>query len=129
MQKKFKELRMFIICFILFIIFIVYATVSFIQKNIPHAIGALLLSSIALLLMLGRYKLILFDDCMIIYEWKVLAMLPSVIEYKDIQSVEMKTNHHIIIQHKRKSHIYVFHAHQFIETYNEMNKINHLEGE
>lgn len=123
MQKKFKEYRMFIACFILFIIFIVYASLSFIQKNTMHTIGALLLSSIALLLLLTRYQNILFDDMMIIYEWKVIAMLPVVIEYKDIQSIKKHSKHHIVVHHKRKSHIYVFNSDLFLQTYEDIRKV------
>ena len=55
---------------------------AFMQKALPQAIGCLLLSLIALLLMTARYKIILFDNEMMIYEWKVAAMLPTLIPYQ-----------------------------------------------
>lgn len=85
-------------------------------------IAMILFSLIALVLLLGRYKMVLFEDCMIIYEWKYLAMLPTMIEYQDIQSIEKKSKHHILIQHQRITHIYVFDSDLFIKTYLDLKK-------
>lgn len=79
-----------------------------------------MLSLIALFLLLFRYKMVIFDDVMVIHEWKVFAMLPTAIEYKDITNIEMKSKHHIIIEHPKKSHIYVFNAQAFMDAYNEL---------
>lgn len=87
-----------------------------------QAIGAFFLSIIALFLILGRYKMILYDDMMMIYEWKVAAMLPTMIEYKNIQSIEKQSKHHVIIFHNRKSHVYVFDSETFIQAYDSLRK-------
>ena len=85
MMKKFKEYRTFLFCLFLFIILMILSLYAFMQKALPQAIGCLLLSLIALLLMTARYKIILFDNEMMIYEWKVAAMLPTLIPYQNIQ--------------------------------------------
>lgn len=122
MKKKFSELRMFCLCMIMCIVFIIAAIYFGMQSLKPQMIGALLLSMIALSLALLRYKIIVYEDMMIIYEWKVIAMLPTLIEYKDIHSIEKKSQHHIIINHQHKNHVYVFNSDRFIETYQNMQK-------
>ena len=92
------------------------------QKALPQAIGCLLLSLIALLLMTARYKIILFDNEMMIYEWKVAAMLPTLIPYQNIQSIQKKSKHHIIVEHQKTSHIYVFNSDAFLEAYNDFTQ-------
>lgn len=123
MKKKFRELRMFCLCMIMFIVFMIAAIYFGIHHLKPQMIGALLLSMIALSLVLLRYKMIIYDDMMIIYEWKVAAMLPTMIEYKNIQSIERKSKHHVVITHLHKSHVYVFNSDQFIDAYQNMKKI------
>ena len=115
-NKRFKELRMFIFCIILFIIFTTIALICFINNDMKRAVIMLVLSFVALTLLLGRYNIMLFDDSVILYEWKILAMLPINVEYKNIKSVEMKSNHHVVIKHRKKSHVYVFNALKFVES-------------
>ena len=115
-NKRFKELRMFIFCVVLFIVFTVVALICFINKDVKRAIIMLVLSFVALTLLLGRYNIMLFDDSVILYEWKVFAMLPINVEYKYIKSIEMKSNHHVVVKHKKKSHVYVFNALKFVES-------------
>lgn len=126
MKKKFKEYRMFLVCLFVFMAFLGVAIYCGIEGRKMQMIGALMLSFIALFLLLLRYKIVLFDDVMMIYEWKIAAMLPTIIEYKDIQSIEKKSQHHVIIQHKRTSHIYIFNSDLFISTYESLkNEMSH----
>lgn len=76
----------------------------------------------ALTLCIGRYNLILFDDSMILYEWKILAMLPVLVNYSDIQSITQKSKHHAVVEHKKKTHVYVLNAERFIKSYEELKK-------
>lgn len=122
MQKKFKEYRMFIVCLLLLFFFIGMGIYCFMIGEKIKMIAMILFSLIALVLLLGRYKMVLFEDCMIVYEWKYLAMLPTMIEYQDIQSIEKKSKHHILIQHQRITHIYVFDSDLFIKTYLDLKK-------
>ena len=115
-NKKFKELRMFIVCILLFLVCSSIALICFINKDIKKAIIMLVLSFVALTLLLGRYNIILFDTSVILYEWKIFAMLPINVEYKEIKSVEMKSSHHVVIKHNKKTHVYVLNAMKFIEN-------------
>ena len=122
MMKKFKEYRTFLFCLFLFIILMILSLYAFMQKALPQAIGCLLLSLIALLLMTARYKIILFDNEMMIYEWKIAAFLPVLIPYQNIQSIQRKSKHHVIIQHQKTSHVYVLNSDQFINAYQKISK-------
>ncbi len=122
MSKKFREYRMFFICLILFIIFICVGIISLLNHHTGPMIGSFLLALIALLLLLFRYKMVLFDDMMMIYEWKVAVMLPTIIAYKDIHAIEKKSKHHLIITHQHVSHVYVFDSDLFLSTYQSFNK-------
>lgn len=126
MEKKFKEYRMFLVCLSLFVIFVSLSIYCLLLQHKPQALGAGLLSLIALFLLILRYNMVLFDDMMMIYEWKVAAMLPTLIEYKDIKKIYAKSAHHVVIEHGNKSHIYVFNSKEFINTY---EKICKVEGE
>lgn len=121
-NKKFKELRMFIFCMLLFLTFTTIALICFLSKDMKKAIIMLVLSFVALSLLLGRYNIILFDQSVILYEWKILAMLPINVEYNDIQSVEIKSNHHVVVKHKKKTHVYVFNALKFVESLEKKRK-------
>lgn len=115
-NKRFKELRMFIFCIVLFLVCTSIALICFLNKEMTRAIIMVVLSFVALTLLIGRYNIMIFDDSVILYEWKILAMLPINVEYKNIKSVEMKSNHHVVIRHKKKSHVYVFNALKFVES-------------
>lgn len=122
MGKKFKEYRMFILCLIIFMVFLGIGIFSFLNHKQIQMIGAMMLALIALFLLLLRYKMVLYGDMMMIYEWKVAAMLPTLIEYKDIQSIEKKSKHHLVITHQRVSHVYVFDSDLFLSTYHSLKK-------
>lgn len=121
-MKRFKELRMTIVCFIIFIGMIILSIVSMRNHQKLQMIIALLCSFIALMMLITRYKIVLFDDMMMIYEWKAIAMFPALIKYEDIKNVEIKSTYHLIVEHKKKSHIYVFNSQKFLEAYNEVRK-------
>lgn len=122
MIKKFKEYRTFLLCLILFVFFMIFGIYAYMQKNIPQSIGGFLLGFIAFVLMSTRYKIVLFDDEMMIYEWKIAAFLPVLIPYQNIQSIQRKSKHHVMIQHQKTSHVYVFNSDQFIDAYQSMTK-------
>lgn len=79
-----------------------FKSLCFYAKALPQAIGCLLLSLIALLLMTARYKIILFDNEMMIYEWKVAAMLPTLIPYQNIQSIQKSLSIILLLSIKKQ---------------------------
>lgn len=117
MNKKISELRMLIINIILLISFLSYALFQLYNGNKIGMIGGLCMTFIAFVLCFFRYKMVIYKDMMVIYEWKIAAMLPSLIMYEDIKTIEIKSKYHMIIEHKYKSHIYVLNTKKFMETY------------
>ena len=122
MIKKFKEYRTFLLCLILFVFFMIFGIYAYMQKNIPQSIGGFLLGFVAFVLMSTRYKIVLFDDEMMIYEWKIAAFLPVLIPYQNIQSIQRKSKHHVMNKKKKTSHVYVFNSDQFIDAYQKISK-------
>lgn len=121
-MKKFNDLRMTIVCGILFIGLSLLALFSYLSNDKIRLIIALIAAFISLFMMIAKYKDILFDDMMIIYEWKVAAMLPVIIKYEDIKEINVSSKHIVQIIHKKKSKAYVFNAYQFLETYHKLKK-------
>ena len=121
-MKRFKDYRMFWVILVLFGFFIGTGTYSLLIGNKLPAIGCFLLATIAFFMTIVRYKNILMDDTMMIYEWKIMAMLPTMIEYKDIQSVEKIGKHRLVVKHKKESYVYVFDSDAFIDTYQQLRQ-------
>lgn len=107
---------------ILLFVFLSYTIIQIINHNMLGVIGGGSISLIAFILCAFRYKHVLYNDMMIAYVWKIAAIFPILIEYKDIQSIEVKSKYHVIIKHKYESHIYVYDSKKFIETYENMKK-------
>lgn len=121
-MKKFKDLRMTIVCAVLFLGLSILAVISYINEDKLRVIVALIAALASLIMMITKYKNILFDDMMIIYQWQIAAMLPVVIKYEDIKEVSVKSKHIAVIEHKKKSKVYVFDAYKFLEAYHELRK-------
>lgn len=122
MEKKFKEYRMFLLCLAMFVVFVGAGISNLLNKNMPRFIAMAIFAFIDLTLILGRYNIILFDDSMILYEWKLAAMLPIVVDYNDVKNVEKKSKHHLIVEHKKKTHVYVFDSDKFINTFHDIQE-------
>ncbi|MCD8027879.1 MAG: hypothetical protein LUF02_04285 [Erysipelotrichaceae bacterium] len=124
MKKSFKEFRMTIVCLLLFILCLVLALYCGMNHQMRRMIIALVLSSIALLLITTRFKMIFFDDGVMIYQWRILTLLPSFIDYKDIISMEKISKHKVIIHHTHDTAVYLFNSDAFIEAYKLVNYEN-----
>lgn len=124
MKKSFKELRMTIVCFILFILCLALALYCGMNHQTRRMIIALVMSSIALLMMTTRFKMMFFDDGIMIYQWKIMALLPSFIDYKDIKSMEKISKHKVLIHHNNDTTIYVFKSDAFITAYQQVSHEN-----
>lgn len=116
-MKKYKEFRMTLL---LLVIALVMAGISLYCGMIgqrSRLIIGLMIAAMMLILALTRYNLTLEDTCMLIYEWKIIAMLPVIIDYQDIKAVEALGSHKVKITHKVISYVYVFQAADFVEQY------------
>lgn len=121
-MKKFKDLRMTIVCGVLFVGLSILSIISYLNEDKLRMIVALIAAFASLMMMITKYKNILFDDMMIIYEWQIAAMLPVVIKYEDIKDIKVKSKHIAVIDHKKKSKVYVRDAYKFLEAYHELRK-------
>ena len=59
----------------------------------------------------------IFNDSMMIYEYKGIGILPALVDYKDIKDVELISKHKIKIKHRTSSTLYILNAQEF---YNEL---------
>lgn len=113
-MKKFKELRMTIIM----MVFLVAAmTMALIRLMAGEMITAMILMGIALILSMMSafsYTLIIDNDFVLIYEFKYGLILPTMIDYTDIQSIKQISRFKAEIIHQKKSVVYLFNAEKFV---------------
>ncbi len=111
---KYRETRMLAITSLIFIIvngLVVYALIN--QNKMQIALG-LILSFSSLLLLMTRYKMAIFNDSVMVYELKGLAILPVLIEFDKIESLELVGRHRLDIRHGRRlSKIHIVDAVRF----------------
>lgn len=125
---KYKEFRMLIFLSLFFFV-ITGACIYFaIQHNNTKVIVGIILSFTVLMLLIGKYNMKIFNDSILIYELKIIGILPSLIEYQDIKEIELLSKHKIRITHKNISNIYVLDAKSFYEevstAYNKNTNLN-----
>ncbi|MCD7948764.1 MAG: hypothetical protein LUG12_00695 [Erysipelotrichaceae bacterium] len=125
MKKSFKEFRMTLVCAILFILCLALALYCGMNHQMRRLIIALVLSFIALMMLTTRFRMIFFDDGIMIYQWKIMTMLPSFIDYKDIESMEQLSKHRVLIRHHLDTVVYVFNSEAFIEAYMQVKHEDH----
>lgn len=110
---KFKELRLVIICLIAFLGMVVLTFQAILLKDTSRIILTLVFSFLAITMVLSRFNMCLFNDYMLIYEYKIIGILPTIIEYKDVKAVKVLSKHKIEIKHLKTSYVYVFNAKKF----------------
>lgn len=120
MEKKFREYRMLLVCIFLFVIFLSAFLYYMMIHEKVKMIAMILFVFITSMLLLFRYKMVLFNDAMVVYEWKVFALLPVMIEYKDISSIEKVSKHRVKVHHQHITYVYVVDAQKFVDAYQEM---------
>lgn len=110
---KFKELRLVIICLIAFLGMVVLTFQAILLKDTSRIILTLVFSFLAITMVLSRFNMCLYNDYMLIYEYKIIGILPTIIEYKDVKAVKVVSKHKIEIKHLKTSYVYVFNAKKF----------------
>ena len=117
-MKKYKDFRVTI-----FMIIIVPAllALSIYSKVVWHSqmrfVLALIMTITIALICLAGFNIHLYSDIIMIYTWKYIAMLPEMIEVKDIKSIQAVSKHKIKIVHKYISYTYVSNREEFMENY------------
>ena len=114
---KYKEFRMIIFSIIMFVLisgaFVYFA----IDHNKSKVIIGLILLFVLLSIITTKYNMKIFNDSMMIYEYKGIGILPALVDYKDIKDVELISKHKIKIKHRTSSTLYILNAQEF---YNEL---------
>ena len=114
---KYKEFRMIIFSIIMFVLISGACVYFAIDLNKSKVIIGLILLFVLLSIITTKYNMKIFNDSMMIYEYKGIGILPALIDYKDIKDVELISKHKIKIKHRTSSTLYILNAQEF---YNEL---------
>lgn len=112
---RYKEFRMLIISVVLF--FVVIATTVYFAMihNQSKMIIGIILSFVVLMMLTTKYNMRIFNDSMMIYEFKGIGILPALIDYKDIKEVKLVGKHKVIVKHRKVSTLYILNAQDFYD--------------
>lgn len=114
---KYKEFRMIIFSIIMFVLISGACVYFAIVHNKSKVIIGLILLFVLLSIITTKYNMKIFNDSMMIYEYKGIGILPALVDYKDIKDVELISKHKIKIKHRTSSTLYILNAQEF---YNEL---------
>ncbi|MDD3026958.1 MAG: hypothetical protein PHI41_02790 [Erysipelotrichaceae bacterium] len=112
---KYREIRMLLVTSLIFIMvngLVVYALVN--KNKMQIALG-LIMSFSSLLLLATRYKMAVFNDSVMVYEFKGVAILPVLIEFDKIERLELVGKHRLNIVHGTTTKVYIVDATRFID--------------
>ena len=116
-MMKYKEFRMIIFSIIMFVLISGAGVYYAIDHNKSKVIIGLILLFVLLSIITTKYNMKIFNDSMMIYEYKGIGILPALVDYKDIKDVELISKHKIKIKHRTSSTLYILNAQEF---YNEL---------
>ena len=92
---KYKEFRMIIFSIIMFVLISGACVYFAIDHNKSKVIIGLILLFVLLSIITTKYNMKIFNDSMMIYEYKGIGILPALVDYKDIKDVELISKHKI----------------------------------
>lgn len=110
---KYKDLRMLIITGLLNVVVVAMMIYFAIDHNMKKMIIGLVIFFILIMMTLTKFNSHIFYDSMLVYEYKGIAILPKMIEYKDINQYELLSKHKLRIQHKGNTTLYLVDAEAF----------------
>ena len=106
---KYKDLRMVVISIIL-VVFCVFSGVHFRYDRMKLIVVLLLVLSVIPTLIV-RFNASVFEDGMLIYTFRGIAILPQMIEFKDLASYKLLSKHVLELQSRNKTQkIYLVNA-------------------
>ena len=78
-----------------------------------------------------KYNMKIFNDSILIYEFKGIGIMPALVDYENIKEVTLISKHRIKVKHKGTSMLYILDAESFyeelIENMEEYKKsVNHF---
>lgn len=112
---KYKEYRMFLFSIIFFLAVVMACIYFAISGNQSKVIIGAVLAGVILILFGSRFNMKIFNDSVMIYEYKIIGVLPGLIEFKNIKEVKLLSKHRLKIKHKGVSVVYLFNAEAFYE--------------
>ena len=106
---KYKDLRMVVISIIL-VVLCVFCGIHFRYDRMKLIIVLLLVLSVIPTLIV-RFNASVFEDGMLIYTFREIAILPQMIEFKDLVSYKLLSKHVLELQSQNKTQkIYLVNA-------------------
>lgn len=110
---RYKDLRMLIVS--VFITILCFAAmIYFINEKIKFLIVVFLFIT-TLPTMLLRYNAKVFQDSVMVYVFKGIAILPELINFCDIQDIKLVSKHKVVISHKKKARLYIVNGEEFFD--------------
>ncbi|MFV0393786.1 MAG: hypothetical protein ACK5LC_05260, partial [Coprobacillaceae bacterium] len=100
---KYRELRMLCFMGLLFLIALAGSLYFFIDGNTSKGIIGLIISFIAIMTLLTKYRMRIDNDFVVVYVFRGIAILPILIDFKDITEVKLLSKHKMVLHHPKKS--------------------------
>ena len=112
---KYKEFRMLIFSVVFFFVIIGVCIYCALDHNRSKVIIGVILSFVVLMMLTTKYNMKIFNDSVLIYEFKGIGIMPALVDYKNIKDVTLISKHKVKIKHKGISTLYILDAETFYE--------------
>ena len=112
---KYKEFRMLIFSVVYFFVIIGVCIYFALDHNRSKVIIGVILSFVVLMMLTTKYNMKIFNDSVLIYEFKGIGIMPALVDYKNIKDVTLISKHKVKIKHKGISTLYILDAETFYE--------------
>ncbi|MEI3326377.1 MAG: hypothetical protein V8R64_07915 [Thomasclavelia sp.] len=112
---KYKEFRMFIFSIVFFFVIVGVCIYFALDHNRSKVIIGVILSFVVLMMLTTKYNMKIFNDSMLIYEFKGIGIMPALVDYKNIKDVTLISKHKVKIKHRGTSTLYILDAEAFYE--------------
>ena len=112
---KYKEFRMLIFSIVFFFVIIGVCIYFALDHNRSKVIIGVILSFVILMMLTTKYNMKIFNDSILIYEFKGIGIMPALVDYENIKEVTLISKHRVKIKHKGASMLYILDAESFYE--------------
>ena len=112
---KYKEFRMLIFSIVFFFVIVGVCIYFALDHNRSKVIIGVILSYVVLMMLTTKYNMKIFNDSMLIYEFKGIGIMPALVDYKNIKDVTLISKHKVKIKHRGTSTLYILDAEAFYE--------------
>ena len=112
---KYKEFRMLIFSIVFFFVIAGVCIYFALDYNRSKVIIGVILSFVILMMLTTKYNMKIFNDSILIYQFKGIGILPALVDYKDIKEVKLISKHKVKVKHKGLSMLYILDAESFYE--------------